>query len=175
MSDAQRRYVVLAQFAGLALVFAGFLFADNGLSLGLFIAGGAMTAVSGTLLARAAWGELLSDSKNRNRIPLYLWIAGFLVGIVAIWIGGGEDIPALQILLLPSGLLIAAGGILLARDFGGSVDWMMSFFWEQQFGRVPLLQGRVGRFQMRGIGVVAAVIGLGWAAGGVYVFVDRIA
>jgi hypothetical protein len=51
---------------------------------------------------------------------------------------------------------------------------MMTVFWRRQFGRLPTVEGRLGRFQMRGIGVFAAVIGLAWAAGGVYVFVDRI-
>jgi hypothetical protein len=89
--------------------------------------------------------------------------------VPAIWISG-----ALLVLLFPSGLLLAAGGILLARDYGGSVEWMMEVFWRRQFGRFPPIEGRLGRIQMRGVGVGVAVIGLGWAFGGAYSFVDGV-
>jgi hypothetical protein len=119
----------MLQLGGWALILAAFFVIDDGgIALGVGSAGGVIAAITGVILAREAWSELL----------------------------------------------LATGGILLARDYGGSVDWMMTIFWKRQAGRLPRVEGRWARFQMRGIGVVAAIIGLAWAAGGVYVFIDRI-
>jgi hypothetical protein len=144
----------LFHLVGWALILAAFFVIDGGgLAIGAASVGGVIAAITGVMLTRESWRELLRGRRGAHRTPLYLWIAGFLLGIAAIWIGGGADIPGLQVLLFPSGLLFATGGILLARDYGGSVDWMMTVFSKRQFGRPEAVEGRWGRFQMRGIGV----------------------
>ena len=57
----------------------------------------------------------------RQSLPLCCVVAGWALSLVAIPFEGGS-------LLIPSGLLMAVGGILLAFDFAGSVKWTASAF-----------------------------------------------
>ena len=104
----------------------------------------------------------------KARYPLYGVIAGWALGMIALFIGDGEDVPAVLVLLLPGGLLMALGGLLLARDYGGSVKWMIRVFGTDRLWE-PVLDGG---WQVRIVGGAMVVIGLAWAVGGVFALGD---
>jgi hypothetical protein len=97
---------------------------------------------------------------------MILLICGTVAGAPGFFI---EDADTSAMFLLPFGTGFAVGGLLIARDYGGSVDWMMKTFWDWKRFRVPLAEGR---WQARVIGGGMCFVGLCLMAAGFAALLD---
>lgn len=94
----------------------------------------------------------MSDGRSQPALPVILMACGGILGAPGFFVRG----EAGAIFLLPFGLGFALGGFLIARDYGGSVDWMLRNFVDRKGFRVPLAEGQ---WQTRVIGGGMCFIG----------------
>jgi hypothetical protein len=102
----------------------------------------------------------------RPQLPIILVFCGAIAGAPAFFI---KDADTSAMFLLPFGMGFAVGGFLIARDYRGSIDWVMKTFWDWKRIRVPLAEGR---WQARVIGGGMCFVGLCLVAAGFAALLD---